>query len=648
MFDYNTWNDAIFNYFFNEENNGQEIIFSFDEVTLNQIGNDLALSENNCLKDFCGSVSKKIIAKNRRNENVLRLNKISTNSPDQTAILALFVLAASRMHPDNEQEISSRNYNVRLKELLEIGIDETCITKIYACDTQIYLNLWEKLEEYLNINKNGTLGKVTFKGLFKKNDARNDLVGIPILQSMIAMQDMCYLTEIFNKTYNEEIKEKDLTDYPFSRRFNAVLNNGSLKDKLLLKIKKLREDWDGTLLEIDQFGKIKRNPVLNFAFKKTRKFNMFLVIGANKDLVDQEELNFENPLLNNVKKSLYYEEFNPIKISLSDFSKYNNNLIFNELGSGVNFVIKKRDFVLFKNNENISLNVQVPNINLGDTFSIIVHKRIWNEIFEELTLITDESSQKILSQRTSLDDTNYFILTNLKANKLGNGYILVKSYKKINLVKGLKLDRKTYLKGAEPIIEISMPKNFEPFDILIDNKKIKYSDPIKLKDYQEFCNTGVIHEIKISGDYEKYSISEVDTIFGQSIPFIYHILDKNDCTFIDKQQNFTENQININGTNICNLDMFFLRQTFKKAGNLDKVYYILSIINTLNVSNSKNGFINSRFNVIKKEIVDNLKRIDNKKLKTNFNNYFFNKTFTSNIELEYLQEINKEIKAYLK
>ena len=235
--DYEFWNKNIFEYFFSIDNANTEILFCVDDNVINIVG-----KKNNVpspINDFCQSVSKKIVFSSS-SKNLIRLNnfkvEVINNIPSQTALIAFFILAATRMGENSD--FSQRAYYPYLRKLCELGGFNNIKEGLYSSDTDIFKNnIFKNFSNYININCVGKLGKINFENLYGENS--NSRVGLPIYQSMISSNDKALLTKIFDLARgnnHNQIFSNDFKSNNYSRVFKAMFK----KNNLIL-------DFDGTL-----------------------------------------------------------------------------------------------------------------------------------------------------------------------------------------------------------------------------------------------------------------------------------------------------------------------------------------------------------------------------------------------------------------
>ncbi|QQE78382.1 hypothetical protein [Alicyclobacillus sp. SO9] len=120
---YNKWNDALFDYFFATASH--KIIYLYtNERTIIQIGQKLGLPEDECLPSFTYCVRSYVndiaqLFRLTHHRGMKWYRQGAVGHPPFLAVLALTVLAATKMESDAEEHIGGGNYYHRLRELLE-------------------------------------------------------------------------------------------------------------------------------------------------------------------------------------------------------------------------------------------------------------------------------------------------------------------------------------------------------------------------------------------------------------------------------------------------------------------------------------------------------------------------------------------------
>lgn len=121
MDDYDRWNQAIISYFLEGAQRGASIFLSVDDNVIPQIGYQLRIEKTASLPAFCRAVHDRIFEGDRIElERIVGLN--ASKEPNGVAFLAALVLAASRM--EEQDFISHSNYFTRLREVIELPVEE--------------------------------------------------------------------------------------------------------------------------------------------------------------------------------------------------------------------------------------------------------------------------------------------------------------------------------------------------------------------------------------------------------------------------------------------------------------------------------------------------------------------------------------------
>ncbi len=605
---YQLWNKKIFEYFFNKNNANKEVLFCVDEDVLLKIGEEFNIVKHEILDNFCKVVSEQLLYLNSKNENVIRLNKIrleiSEDIPSQTAIIAFFIFAASKMGKD--KHISNRNYYLHLKSLSEKFYDKPIQKGFRVNDREKYFEIYNHFENYLNNEMNGKFGKVRFEKLFQKvSRKREDWIGIPIFQSMISRKDRALLTNFFDTAQNNRILISDLPISKFSQVFKTMAHHEKYKYILENKINFLYENWDGQVCEIDEKTNEERyilTPKLLYT-KARFGFSFYEIIKYKKNM---NEFIFDNKIYS--KSSNFENYYNPVVITTNDI-----NLQSKEITVNNKFKIRypKRDFILLKKSEVFEgYYIECNSAEIGDNISIISTPAFFKKNSLLINSITDNIVKPIF-----IDENlpHLMIIDSIKVLKESRS-LNIFAKDKIFLKKGLRNGHKfEYLKKAEPLLFFSNNVN-KIITFFIDGKIFETNSgyPFDLR----ICNNSVgTHYISTQNENSlNYKI--IDKIEEKPFEPIFKYFDK---TCIRLTSNPAKHSTNlINGCHIQNYKpVYNLNKDFKK-------YKILTILKAISKKRNNKKFYNPNKNICYK-----------------FNKNFENSKFTDNIELKYLQVLQE-------
>ena len=600
--DYQCWNEAIFNFFFNKTVSEKEVLFCVDEDILLCIGKTWQVDKAQIIDNFCETVSKQIISLNSKNENIIRLNNIKleiiNNIPSQTAIIAFFILAASRMGKD--KIISSRNYYAHLKSLSEKFYDSPTQKGFRFNDKEKYFKIFSHFEDYVNISLNGKLGKIKFERLFQnERRIRTDWIGIPIFQSMISRKDKALLTTEFAKARYEKIFIDDIAINKFSHVFKTLSFNEKYKQILEDKINLLYKNWDGQVYDIDEKTN-KEYFILTPKILYTKErfgYTFYEIIKYNKALNEFK--------LNNINytKSLDLENFyNPIPIEINNINLKDKKVNIND-----KYIIRypERDFILLKKSEVISGHyIECNTAEIGDTISIIGTPSFFKRNLQRINSITDKQINPVFIDENIPD---LILIEKIKIIKEESLFNIVTN-DRISLKKGLKNGHKyEYLKYAEPLLFLT--NNGSDILLSIDGEPSETQG--KAIDLRKQHNSIGIHRIQRNNNNLNYKI--IDRIDEQEFKPIFSWYN---CS-VNIVKSPTPDISTRNLINGCYIENYTIENNIKATK-------IQAILNTIQKKRSRKAFI--------------LKYDDNcYKLNKNFKNF----ALTDNIELKYMRVLQE-------
>ena len=605
---YQLWNKRIFEYFFNENNANKEVLFCVDEDVLLKIGEEFNIVKCEILDNFCKVVSEQLLYLNSKNENVIRLNKIpleiNDNIPSQTAIIAFFIFAASKMGKD--KNISNRNYYLHLKSLSEKFYDKPIQKGFRVNDKEKYFEIYNHFENYLNNEMSGKLGKVRFEKLFQKiSRKREDWIGIPIFQSMISRKDRALLTNIFDISRNVRILISDLNINKFSHVFKTIASHEQYKYVLEDKINFLYKNWDGQICELDKETNEERcifTPKLLYT-KDRFSFSFYEIIKYNKNL---NEFIFDNKIY--LKSSDFEDYYKPVAIKINDIKLQSKEITVNN-----KFKIRypKRDFILLKKSEVFEgYYIECNFAEIGDNISIISTPAFFKKNGSLINSITDTIVKPIFIDENLPHLMIIDSIKVLKESRSLNIFAKDKFFFKKGLRNGHKFE---YLKNAEPLLFFFNRVN-KPIKFFIDGKNYEtYSGyPLDLR----ICNNSIgTHYINTQNE-NSLSYRIIDKIEEKQFEPIFNYFDK---TCIRVTSNPAMHSTNlINGCYI---------QKYKPVYTINedlKKYKILTILKAINKKHNNKKFYNPNKNICYK-----------------FNKNFENSKFTDNIELKYMQALQE-------
>lgn len=606
---YSQWNEEIFKYFFNKENANKKVLFCVDENVIAEIGLNNNMPEKDSLFDFCKSVSEKILYQNKNKNWKIKLSNfnisIQNNIPSQTALIAFYILAASKMGEDKicgKSNISDRNYYIKLAQLSE-DVGYKNIEKAHCSnDKEIYFKLFNDFEKFVN-SKIDEYGTIEFIPLFKKKERkREDWVGIPIFQSMISHLDKAYLANYFSKIYtkNNIVSLDNLKVSKFWNKFSSVFRNISNNEEYRLILEEhlinLYEDWeaDPCTYDIQANKKIKKN-VFKFAkilylYQKEYDDYNFYEVFKNESEIKILKIDDNNIFEKYNSNDYYFKEIDKKDISLFNKQYHNHESI-------KFYNIRNENFILLKKSDEFEdYFIETDKAEVGDVISIIAEPCFFKIYYNEIKKVINKDFDLMLNEITPIK----YLLENVQAFE-ESSLLNIRNIDRCKFSNGLKQgNTKKYLKGAEPIVTFPTKRNQTTMQICIDNNTENLND--NTIDFRKYNLSVGEHKICYSGKEDSFQIvDEIENIDNKNVN-IYNYLENFKLKKTAEYRGTIKNLIN--GCFIENLEIL--------SDN-----YIVT-------NTQKRNYINYIINAIKKKQMNN-KNTD-KKIK-------------DNIELKYLKEL---------
>lgn len=190
---YQQFNYFIYEYFFNSNNTGDEIIMSVDESVINQFQKGHKVTNAELQESFKYHFQ-------RNWEYALELNN---EVPNFFGLIAIQIYIASLMEDDEVNDFSKNDYNPRLAKYL--GIAENNIENIYS---KWQDNIWQKLKDWAT--ERGFNIYIGEKGKYKGR-----YIKYPLSHSLLNKDDLKYIPLLFDYcgyTPHEEISFLDFKD----------------------------------------------------------------------------------------------------------------------------------------------------------------------------------------------------------------------------------------------------------------------------------------------------------------------------------------------------------------------------------------------------------------------------------------------------
>ena len=195
---YEDWADRLFDAFFSEANAGQEIFFTIDDRTLDEI---LDSSERDGRRSLAQAVSSRIGGSDWRVSNIVNAISNWENTGFEGAhpglpLLALAVLAASEMRPQaddpDHEYIGTANYYVRLRRLVDPADNNSGAPGDF---TDYITEVWERVEGWSGTFLGGRLGILRAK----PPRSHERFVGLATQHAFLRRSDLRRLGDFFRR-----------------------------------------------------------------------------------------------------------------------------------------------------------------------------------------------------------------------------------------------------------------------------------------------------------------------------------------------------------------------------------------------------------------------------------------------------------------
>ncbi|THE11889.1 hypothetical protein E1I69_13485 [Bacillus timonensis] len=495
LINYDSWNQVLCEHFFGKNNENNIVYLYVNENLVKRLGYKLGLNENQAMPSFCKSVRSY-----GRNEPDMVFDKAfiwgrkwynqgQIGFPPFIGVLALTVLAATKMKGNRKIGIGAGNYYLRLRNLLELNGEGK---PLYFEKTK---TLWFYLTQWQKENK----GRFGFTNVFRYGQA---YIGYPMSQCLIKDADRQILYEFFYwaglrpglKVQANAIKEQ--LELFLSTKVNRLSRlffnkNKGIQEGIIQALLFEYQNWNGTNNNVEPQGSLVEKHEKN----KPKKYNLFLRIDEDK------QSNFFNPKLKLgffaiVDEDTVLEE-SIEKKELEGFM-YNNNTFYKEVNSNQNHIIAdKHSYSLF--NSQLEFVFKGGNLfffNRGTDIGINawINRESVVKGKDHLVLFSSEVEKEIrswvdlngfLNKEISISNLSSFwkcLIIKIHEKEiigsqfLENHFVFTQAQDKISLKDGLKVGNMEWLLDAPPQVSIvTSPKttiyiNDVPVFSLIDGE----------------------------------------------------------------------------------------------------------------------------------------------------------------------------------
>ncbi|HHK5559595.1 hypothetical protein CN975_16465 [Bacillus cereus] len=333
--DYESWNNILCNYFFNEVNQNKTMYLYVNDDVIEKLGKELKLRVEDALKSLCQSIV--YYMGNNRNEIFETayvcgrkwFNQGMNGFPPFLAVLAINVLAATKMNTDFSEGIHGNNYYRRLRDLLQLEGSGKPKDFERCNDLWEMLVAWQKACNgeygYFNIFKFGTeyIGYARSQCLIRDNEKE-------IVYNFFQWAGLRPRESITNHQLEEQL---EMYLYKKNNRLSKFFFSKELKDReavvslLLFELEK----WDGGILS---FSTVERERGWD---KRAKSHDLFLkldVVGTIRKKINTSLFGLVEDLEN---KDLSYTTLDGFEILDGAIKR---DVSFSEISSDFNFELE--------------------------------------------------------------------------------------------------------------------------------------------------------------------------------------------------------------------------------------------------------------------------------------------------------------------
>lgn len=405
---YRKFNKYIHDYFFRDENLGDNIVLAVDEYVIDQF-----CKEYDCRKEYLRTKIRSLFSDSWAGA----INSKSDGIPQFFGLIAIQIYIASQMQKDDDY--SGRMYNPRLADYL--GVKSSILNSLLLREYQ--LELWEKLNVWAKTNHFEIV--VPTKG--KK------YIKYPFSQALLNNEDFKRVPLIFKKVginFHEELSLEDFKELVGNCDKDQTNHFSRVKDRLIKENKEFllteqlfhfyNNNWDGSFPDVEGLNSTSRKnskDQISIEFFVDKKIRNICFFDQSIDLDIEFSLN---------NKSLY-----------ADINKYYN--------------IANRQILLFEKDLVTEEWIYSRFLEIGKVYLIISPRNHWTQPY--IDFLPENSVDKSNSfYSIKIVHVNQKLLESLFWQKFFS-----KSPKSFYIENGLKLDRKSYMHGAGPIIRFDKP-----------------------------------------------------------------------------------------------------------------------------------------------------------------------------------------------
>jgi hypothetical protein len=473
LINYESWNNILCDHFFGENNKNKIVYLYVNEELIKILGVKLNINSDQAMISFCKSVR----SYGRSDPNLLFekayiwgrkwYKQGMKGYPPFIGVLALTVLAATKMKGNKEKGIGSGNYYLRLRNLLELEGEG----KPYKFErTKL---LWGYLISWQKENK----GIYGYTNVFRYGHA---YIGYPMSQCLIREVDREQLYEFFhwaglrpglNVNVNTVMEQLELfLSTKISRLSRIFFNkNKGIRESITEAVLFEYQNWDGTNKSLNR----KESAIDIQERNKAKKYNLFLRIDEDRQsnffnpklklgffaVVDEEDIFEENMETEELKgfhykNNAFYKEINLFDNNLLT-SKQTFSLLYNKL----ELVFNGGNLFLFQRGTDLGINgwINRESIVKGKDHLILFNVEREKVVREWIDLNKFPSKELIFS---NLPSSWKCILIKvheqdiLGSQELEKQFFFTKAQDKITFQDGLKVGDMEWLLDAPPKVSI--------------------------------------------------------------------------------------------------------------------------------------------------------------------------------------------------
>jgi hypothetical protein len=483
---YLDWNNAICERFYNVLNKDAPVFLQIDDEVISEIGSKLGITRNP-VERFSESVTNQIQSANKSKFGWFDMvgsnwkhQPMVFTYPPYVGLLALTVLAAS--HMTAQDGLSPAGYYVHLQELFGF--------KLLEDGKKILDDFWRKLDCWLMEDRNGALGISTIHTHPKFHH-----IGYPLSQIFLRQADIERFSDFFNwanlptveapDSYfltNQFIEWTTLTTCTLGNHFFNFVNGDFFDEEMLANL--------GSLLSRhyqvwrDQQDAMRGSPSMERADRRSGprgkaidlrvdenggQFEFMLICEADEKLGLRDGEQFEQGGIG--------VEFSAEagwlvgEIASDQFENIFENGYEAKIGS-THYRFTPAPLQILGRDDQWSGWVTRSSLSYGEVHALLVHSSIAGDVETFLTTYADKgwSWDEITSDIRIYSDICIPFREQLSVPNETLAILIPKAQISVRMEGGIKVDRRTWLSGHEPLAVVHAPRN-SGLTVVIDGMK---------------------------------------------------------------------------------------------------------------------------------------------------------------------------------